>query len=73
MSDFSGLTRSACALANAEARAAKGSLDRGMGRLRNQEVKAHGTDFERFARTPCPMASLASSGIKALSSPFARS
>jgi hypothetical protein len=30
-------------------------------------------DFERFALTPCPMASLASSGIKALSSVLARS
>jgi hypothetical protein len=30
-------------------------------------------DFERFALTPCPMASLASSGIKALSSLLARS
>src|SRR5262249_45431468 len=30
-------------------------------------------DFERFARTPCPIASLASSGMSALSSLFARS
>ena len=30
-------------------------------------------DFERFARTPCPMASLPSSGIRPLSSFFARS
>src|SRR5438552_6626341 len=30
-------------------------------------------DLERLAFTPCPMASLASSGIKALSSPLARS
>ena len=30
-------------------------------------------DFERLARTPCPIASLASSGIKALSSLLARS
>ena len=30
-------------------------------------------DFERFALTPCPRASLASSGIKALSSHLARS
>jgi hypothetical protein len=30
-------------------------------------------DFDRFAFTPCPMASLASSGIKALSSLLARS
>src|SRR5215471_12512209 len=30
-------------------------------------------DFERLAFTPCPMASLASSGIKALSSLVARS
>jgi hypothetical protein len=30
-------------------------------------------DFDRFPRTPCPIASFASSGIKALSSLFARS
>ena len=30
-------------------------------------------DFERFARTPCPLASLASSGSRPLSSAFARS
>src|SRR5215813_9364533 len=42
VSDFSGLMSSAWALANAEARAATDSLDRGMGRLlRLQHVKAH--------------------------------
>src|SRR5215471_285012 len=42
MSDFSGLTRAACALASAEASAATISLDRGMGRLRLKKVKADG-------------------------------
>src|SRR6516164_2378540 len=46
VSDFSGLTSSAWALANAEARAATDSLDRGMGRLlRLQHVKAHRPRF----------------------------
>src|SRR5215468_701625 len=43
--DFSGLTSSACALAKAEASAATVSLDRGMGRLRLQQVKAHRARF----------------------------
>src|SRR5215813_8233835 len=41
VSDFSGLTSSAWALAKAEASAATVSLDRGMGRLRLQHIKAH--------------------------------
>src|SRR5262249_16933673 len=46
VSDFSGLMSSAWALANAEARAATDSLDRGMGRLlRLQHVKAHRPRF----------------------------
>src|SRR5262249_5754470 len=46
VSDFSGLMSSAWALANAEARAATDSLDRGMGRLlRLQYVKAHRPRF----------------------------
>src|SRR5690242_9925110 len=44
-SDFSGLTSAACALASAEARAATVSLDRGMGRLRVEQVKADGASF----------------------------
>src|SRR6516225_7005738 len=45
VSDFSGLTSSACALAKAEASAATDSLDRGMGRLRLQHIKAHRARF----------------------------
>src|SRR5215471_11866708 len=45
VSDFSGLTISACALAKAEASAATVSLDRGMGRLRLQHIKAHRPRF----------------------------
>src|SRR5262249_2184093 len=41
VSDFSGLTNSAWALANADASAATVSLDRGMGGLRLQNIKAH--------------------------------
>src|SRR6266508_2637276 len=49
VSDFSGLMSSACALAKAEASAATVSLDRGMGRLRLQHIKAHRARF----RAPC--------------------
>src|SRR6516162_9315164 len=49
VSDFSGLTSSAWALAKAEASAATVSLDRGMGRLRLQHIKAHRSRF----RAPC--------------------
>src|SRR6516162_7166604 len=73
VSDFSGLTSSAWALARADASAATVSLDRGMGRLRLQHIKLTAPDFERLALTLCPMASLASSGIRALSSLLARS
>src|SRR5262245_52058039 len=45
VSDFSGLTSSAWALAKAEASAATVSLDRGMGRLRFEHVKAHRSRF----------------------------
>src|SRR5262249_31841100 len=45
VSDFSGLTSSAWALAKAEASAATVSLDRGMGRLRLQHIKAHRPRF----------------------------
>src|SRR5215813_752988 len=45
VSDFSGLTSSAWALAKAEASAATVSLDRGMGRLRLQHIKAHRPGF----------------------------
>src|SRR5215813_12888092 len=45
VSDFSGLMSSAWALAKAEASAATVSLDRGMGRLRLQHIKAHRPRF----------------------------
>src|SRR6516162_10351700 len=45
VSDFSGLMSSAWALAKAEASAATVSLDRGMGGLRLQHIKAYGTRF----------------------------
>jgi hypothetical protein len=56
-----------------QGRAATESLKRGMGRLRLRRSKLTAPDRERFAGTPCPTASLASSGISALSSPLARS
>src|SRR5215467_8383753 len=43
--DFSGLTSSACALANAGASAVTVSLDRGMVRLHLQHIKAHRPRF----------------------------
>src|SRR6516164_2920308 len=49
VNDFSGFTSSAWALAKAEASAATDSLDRGMGRLRLQQIKAHRPRF----RAPC--------------------
>src|SRR5208337_2725549 len=45
VSDFSGLTRCACALARAAAKAANDSLDRCTGGLRIQDVEAHRTRF----------------------------
>src|SRR5215467_6404029 len=45
VSDFSGLTSSAWALASAEARAATDSLDRGMGSVRLEHIKAYGARF----------------------------
>src|SRR6516164_6584536 len=45
VSDFSGLMSSAWALAKAEASAAIDSLDRGIGCLRLQHVKAHRPRF----------------------------
>src|SRR6516225_866034 len=41
VNDFSGLISSACALDKAEASAATDSLDRGMGCLYRQHIKAH--------------------------------
>src|SRR5262249_12220226 len=45
VSDFSGLMSSAWAFAKAEASAATDSLDRGMGGLRLQDIKAHRSRF----------------------------
>src|SRR5262249_22038134 len=45
VSDFSGLTSSAWALAKAEANAATVSLDRGIGCLHLQHIKAHRAGF----------------------------
>src|SRR5262245_49811198 len=45
VSDFSGLTSSAWALARAEASSATVSLDRGMGGLPLQHIKAHRPRF----------------------------
>src|SRR6516165_588164 len=54
VSDFSGLMSSAWALAKAEASAATVSLDRGIGRLRLQHIKAHRPRFRalRFHAVP---------------------
>src|SRR5262245_2341318 len=54
VSDFSGLTSSAWALAKADASAATDSLDRGMGGLRLQHIKAHRARFRapRFDTVP---------------------
>src|SRR5262245_47777972 len=54
VSDFSGLTSSACALAKAEASAATVSLDRGMGRLCLQHIKAHRPRFRAPGFHPVP-------------------
>src|ERR1700758_3726123 len=52
VSDFSGLTSSAWALANAEANAATVSLDRGIGCLRLQHIKAHRPRSRAFCPHP---------------------
>src|SRR6516225_7271711 len=49
VSDFSGLMSSAWAFAKAEASAATDSLDRGMGRLRLQHIKAHRSRFRALS------------------------
>src|SRR6516164_5107915 len=54
VSDCSGLTSSAWALAKAEASAATVSLDRGMGCLRLQHIKAHRSRFRPLASHPVP-------------------
>src|SRR6516165_9163382 len=54
VSDFSGLTSSAWALAKAEASAATVSLDRGMGGLDLQRVKAYSPRFRALCFHPVP-------------------
>src|SRR5215470_17535608 len=54
MSDFSGLTSSAWALAKAEASAATVSLDRGMDDLRLQHIKAHRSRFRALGLHAVP-------------------
>ena len=73
VSDFSGLTSSACALANAAASAATDHWTGAWAASVSRTTKLTAPDLERLPRTPCPMHSLASSGIKDLSSLFARS
>src|SRR5262249_37820066 len=53
-SGFSGLMRSAWGFAHAEASAATVSLDRGMGRLRLQHIKAHRPRFRALGPQPMP-------------------
>src|SRR5215831_5367998 len=53
--DFSGLTSSACAFANAHAKAATDSLERGMDRLpRRENIKAHRPRFGPLASHSMP-------------------
>src|SRR5215510_5373330 len=54
VSDFSGLTNCACALASAAAKAATESLERCIGRLQVEEIKAHSSALR--APRPQPMA-----------------
>src|SRR6516162_6078595 len=54
VSDFSGLMSSACALAKAEASAATVSLDRGMGCLYLQHIKAHRPRFRALGLHAVP-------------------
>src|SRR5262245_14199210 len=54
VSDFSGLLSWAWALAKAEASAATVSLDRGMGGLRLQHIKAHRPRFRALAAHAVP-------------------
>src|SRR5262245_41947172 len=54
VSDFSGLTSSAWALAKAEASAATDSLDRGIGHLRLEHIKAHRPRFRALGLHAVP-------------------
>src|SRR5262245_57692093 len=62
VSDFSGLTSSAWALAKAEASAATVSLDRDMGCLRLQHLKAHRARFRALGSHAVPNCLLGSLG-----------
>jgi len=73
VSDFSGLASSIWALASALAMAPIVSLQCCITGLHGMELKTDGADLERFARTPWPMASLASSGTSFFNSSFAAS
>src|SRR3954467_11466856 len=73
VSDFSGLASSIWALASAPAIAPMVSLERCIGDLLLHEVEVTAPDFERLARTPWPIASLASSGISFFNSALAAS
>jgi hypothetical protein len=68
---FSGLVSSACAFATAVAIAPMVALELCIVSLKSSKLIA--PDFERLARNPCPVASLASSGISFLRSDFAAS
>jgi hypothetical protein len=59
-SAFSGLVSSACALASAAAIAPIVTLDRCTAVPLVEKIEADRADFERLARTPCPVASFAS-------------
>src|SRR5215831_17334282 len=73
VSDFSGLTSSAWALAKAEASAATVSLERGMGCLRLQHIKAHRPRFRPLGFHPMPngfLGILGHQGFELAFSPF---
>src|SRR6516165_9765842 len=73
VSDFSGLMSSAWALARAEASAATVSLDRGMGGLRLQHVKAHRPRFRALGFHAVPdglLGILWHQGFELASGPF---
>src|SRR5262249_17137572 len=54
VSDFSGLTSSACALASAAARAATDSLHLGMGGLRGEKIEVHCPRLRALPSHPMP-------------------
>src|SRR5262249_44269790 len=73
VSDFSGLMSSAWALAKAEASAATDSLDRGIGGLRLQHIKAHRPRFRALGAHAMPdglLGVLGHQGFKLAFRPF---